>query len=106
MLEHNPSFLFLVANVSVGAGSMVLNICSTQNNGWVEKNFRDIDSFIDEVVEEHIEKKRSRIDGHGSGDNEEEDFVDVMLGMENSERKHGISWARDTTKAIVLLKRS
>ncbi|KAF5197788.1 Cytochrome p450 [Thalictrum thalictroides] len=95
-------YLFGVTNV----GDLIPSLAWVNNlnglNARVEKSFRDVDSFINEVVEEHIEKKR-RIDGrHGSGDNEEEDLVDVMLAIENGEREHGISWARDTTKAIVL----
>ncbi|KAF5178815.1 Cytochrome p450 [Thalictrum thalictroides] len=71
-------------------------------NARVENNFRDIDSFMNQVVEEHIEKKR-RLGGHdGSGDNEEEDFVDVMLGIENGDKDHSISWDRVNTKAIIL----
>ncbi|KAF5187673.1 Cytochrome p450 [Thalictrum thalictroides] len=97
-------FIYLLSVTNVG--ELIPSLAWVNNlnglNARVEKSFRDVDSFISEVVEEHIEKKRSRIDGHGSGDNEEEDLVDVMLAIENGEREHGISWARDTTKAIVL----
>ncbi|KAF5191956.1 Cytochrome p450 [Thalictrum thalictroides] len=65
-------------------------------NSRVEKNFRDIDSFMEQVVEEHIEKKR-RLSG-----NEEEDFVDIMLGVEKGDNNIGVSWDRINTKAIIM----
>ncbi|PIA30309.1 hypothetical protein AQUCO_05600025v1 [Aquilegia coerulea] len=70
-------------------------------NSKLEKNFREIDCFLDEVVEEHIEKKRRINGGDGGGEDEEDDFVDVMLGMENN-LTLGIPLARDSTKAIIL----
>ncbi|KAF5189398.1 Cytochrome p450 [Thalictrum thalictroides] len=66
----------------------------------VETNFQDMDSFLHEVVEEHIKKQRT-INGDGSGENEEEDFVDVMLGIEK-DSSFGIPLVRDNTKAIIL----
>ncbi|PIA30303.1 hypothetical protein AQUCO_05600019v1 [Aquilegia coerulea] len=69
-------------------------------NARVEKCFRDIDTFLHEVVEQHINKQRG-IYGDDSGDNEEEDFVDVMLGIEK-ESSFGIPLVRDNTKAIIL----
>ncbi|PIA30307.1 hypothetical protein AQUCO_05600023v1 [Aquilegia coerulea] len=69
-------------------------------NKRVENNFQDMDSFLDEVVEEHIQKQR-RINGDGSGENEEDDFVDVMLGIEK-DSSFGIPFVRDNTKAIIL----
>ncbi|PIA27964.1 hypothetical protein AQUCO_07400068v1 [Aquilegia coerulea] len=70
-------------------------------NARVEKNLRDIDSFIDQVVEEHIEKKR-RKGVHCNGENEEEDFVDILLGTKEGDNDLEISLARDSTKAIIL----
>ncbi|PIA30308.1 hypothetical protein AQUCO_05600024v1 [Aquilegia coerulea] len=95
-------FMYLIGVSNVG--DLIPSLAWLNNlnglNARVENNFRDIDSFIDGVVEEHIEKRK--LGGHGSGDNEEEDFVDVMLGIEKGDSDHGISWARDSTKAIVL----
>ncbi|KAF5195163.1 hypothetical protein FRX31_015249 [Thalictrum thalictroides] len=53
---------------------------------------------MDEVVEEHIEKKQIL------SSNEEEDFVDIMLGIEKGDNNinHGVSWDRINTKAIIM----
>ncbi|PIA30378.1 hypothetical protein AQUCO_05600070v1 [Aquilegia coerulea] len=69
-------------------------------NARLEKNFNDIDSFLDEVIEEHIEKKKVMIDDNDGCENEE-DFVDVMLRIEK-DCTLGFPFARDSTKAIIL----
>ncbi|KAF5192305.1 Cytochrome p450, partial [Thalictrum thalictroides] len=92
-------FMYLVNVFNVG--DLIPSLAWVNNlnglNARVEKNFRDIDSFMNQVVEEHIEMKRSTLGGHDNGDNEEEDFVDVMLGIEKGDNDHGFS-----TKAIIL----
>lgn len=62
----------------------------------VEKNFREFDSFLDEVVEEHIVKTRNI-----GSEEEEEDFVDVMLRVEKDSTL-GVPITRDHTKAVIL----
>ncbi|KAF5179983.1 Cytochrome p450 [Thalictrum thalictroides] len=74
--------------------------CLNGINSRVEKNFRDMDNFLCEVVEEHV-KKQTRINGDGSDENEEEDLVEVMLGIEK-DTTTGIPLTRDNTKAIIL----
>ncbi|KAF6157528.1 hypothetical protein GIB67_004466 [Kingdonia uniflora] len=66
----------------------------------VEKNFRELDCFLDGVIEEHVCKKlRQRQDGSGFGE-DGEDFVDVLLGVEES--SIGVPFSRDNIKAIVM----
>ncbi|KAL5702980.1 hypothetical protein ACHQM5_028130 [Ranunculus cassubicifolius] len=64
-------------------------------NARVERNFSQLDSFLDEVVREHIEKNTS-----GSG-NVEEDFVDILLRIEKDSNL-GLLFTRENTKAIIL----
>ncbi|PIA30377.1 hypothetical protein AQUCO_05600069v1 [Aquilegia coerulea] len=71
-------------------------------NARLEQNFSQIDSFLDEVIEDHIGKKKI-INDDGGGKNEEEaDFADVMLGIEKDASTHFIPFARECTKAILL----
>ncbi|KAF6157510.1 hypothetical protein GIB67_004448 [Kingdonia uniflora] len=66
----------------------------------VEKSFREVDCFLDGVIEEHVCKKlRQRQDGSGFGE-DGEDFVDVLLGVEES--SIGVPFSRDNIKAIVM----
>ncbi|KAF8391086.1 hypothetical protein HHK36_023386 [Tetracentron sinense] len=59
--------------------------CVNGLNTRVEKNFREIDCFLDEVIEDHINcGNRSVSDDGGRGEvgDDEKDLVDVLLGIQ------------------------
>ncbi|XP_043701645.1 cytochrome P450 71A1-like [Telopea speciosissima] len=68
----------------------------------VEKNFREIDCFLDRVIDDHIQYQRG-MDGGCSGgtDGNGPDFVDFLLGIQKDD-SFGIIIERDHIKAIIL----
>ncbi|PIA50634.1 hypothetical protein AQUCO_01200086v1 [Aquilegia coerulea] len=64
-------------------------------NARVAKNSKEMDCFLESVIQEHIDPKK-KIKNSGV-----EDFVDVLLGMENDSTNR-VSFARDNIKAVIL----
>ncbi|CAL5390959.1 unnamed protein product [Camellia sinensis] len=75
-------------------------------NGRVERNVREFDCFLDEVIDNHMGQWRSgRKKGGGKGDDEQMDLVDVLLEIQkdsSSSMDGGASLDRDNLKAIIL----
>ncbi|KAL7218508.1 hypothetical protein ACSBR2_011715 [Camellia fascicularis] len=75
-------------------------------NGRVERNFREFDCFLDEVIDDHMGQWRSgRKKGGGKGEDEQMDLVDVLLEIQkdsSSSMDGGASLGRDNLKAIIL----
>ncbi|THG15163.1 hypothetical protein TEA_019073 [Camellia sinensis var. sinensis] len=74
-------------------------------NGRVERNFREFDCFLDEVIDDHMGQWRSgRKNGGGKGEDDEQmDLVDVLLEIQkDSSMDVGASLGRDNLKAIIL----
>ncbi|KAK9113595.1 hypothetical protein Syun_020392 [Stephania yunnanensis] len=70
-------------------------------NAMVEKKFEEGNEFLESIVEEHMEKKKKKkYDGETNGD-EAENFVDVLLGLDYTD-KHHIQLGRDHVKALIL----
>ncbi|XP_043690189.1 cytochrome P450 736A117-like [Telopea speciosissima] len=67
----------------------------------VEKNFAEIDSFIDEVIEDHIHGKRREYVGNYDADGGGKDFVDFLLRMQQ-DKSAEITLGIEHIKAIVL----
>ncbi|XP_042483294.1 cytochrome P450 736A117-like [Macadamia integrifolia] len=68
----------------------------------VEKNFREIDCFLDRVIEDHmIQFQRTKDGGCGATDGDGQDFVYFLLGIEKDD-SGGIILERDHIKAIIL----
>ncbi|PIA42028.1 hypothetical protein AQUCO_02100102v1 [Aquilegia coerulea] len=61
----------------------------------VEKNAKELDCFLESVIEDHIDRKKKT---KNSGD---EDFVDVLLGMAN-DKSNRVYFARDNIKPVIL----
>ncbi|KAF6173016.1 hypothetical protein GIB67_006392 [Kingdonia uniflora] len=99
--EMVKKFVYLVGAFNVG--DFIPRLSWVNNfNGLekrVEKNFRELDCFLDGVIEEHVCKKL-RKDGSGFGE-DGEDFVDVLLGVKES--SIGVPFFRDNIKAIVMV---
>ena len=51
-------------------------------NARVEKVAKDLDGFLDEVVKEHVDRRRSR--KRGGEEEEVKDFVDVLLDIQEN----------------------
>ncbi|XP_043701810.1 cytochrome P450 736A117-like [Telopea speciosissima] len=65
----------------------------------VEKNFAEIDSFMDQVIEDHTHEKRKK--GYGDdADSGGQDFVDFLLQIQQDKNAE-IALGRDNIKAIV-----
>ncbi|XP_026451039.1 cytochrome P450 71A1-like [Papaver somniferum] len=69
----------------------------------VDKTFKEIDGFLEVVVEEHIQVRKTRASSSTLSDfTTEEDLVDVLLGIHECGGSTGDSLGRDNIKAIVL----
>ncbi|KAH7857809.1 hypothetical protein Vadar_016710 [Vaccinium darrowii] len=62
--------------------------------GRVERVAKELDDFLESVVEEHVERERK-------GGEREQDFVDVLLEVQR-ENQAGIPIHRDSVKALTL----
>lgn len=63
--------------------------------GRVERNAKELDDFMESVVEEHVDRERK------GGEREGQDFVDVLLEIQR-ENAAGIPVHRDSVKALIL----
>ncbi|GKE35281.1 cytochrome P450 [Tanacetum coccineum] len=66
--------------------------------GRAEKNAKESDEFLESIIEEHVNKKR----GDGSGSEEEQNFIDILLDVQK-DNTMGFSLHRDSIKAIILV---
>lgn len=71
-------------------------------NSRARKTSRQLDCFLDEVIEEHVHAKRDE----SNGERKERDFVDVLLSLDEKDESVGISLSRDNIKAITLVRTS
>ncbi|XP_042513210.1 cytochrome P450 736A117-like [Macadamia integrifolia] len=67
----------------------------------VEKNFAEIDSFLDQVIEDHIHGKRKKNGDHNDADGGGQDFVDFLLRVQQDETAE-ITLGRDHLKGIIM----
>ncbi|KAF5181634.1 Cytochrome p450, partial [Thalictrum thalictroides] len=96
-------FMDLVGVVNVADFIPWLSMVNNFNglNARVDKNYKDFDCFLESVIEEHIDpKKKTKNNGEKI-----EDFVDILLGMENDSANR-VPLARDNIKAMILNPRS
>ncbi|ONK81640.1 uncharacterized protein A4U43_C01F31380 [Asparagus officinalis] len=63
----------------------------------VTKNFRELDGFLERVLDDHLHDK-----GTSSNDEEDRSFVEVLLSLDEKDDMAGISLSRDNLKAIIL----
>ncbi|XP_006344494.1 cytochrome P450 71A3-like [Solanum tuberosum] len=63
----------------------------------VEKVAKELDTFLESVIEEHVSRKNKGEDSTG----EAKDFVDVLLEIQNG-KETGFLLQRDSLKAIIL----
>ncbi|XP_043688632.1 cytochrome P450 736A117-like isoform X2 [Telopea speciosissima] len=67
----------------------------------VEKLFAEIDSFLDEVIEDHIHGKRGEYVGNYDADDGGKDFVDFLLRIQQDKNAE-ITLGREHIKGIVM----
>ncbi|XP_044486210.1 cytochrome P450 736A117-like isoform X3 [Mangifera indica] len=65
----------------------------------VKKVAKELDEFLDKVVEEHLHGQEREIKNHGSEDGK--DFVDVLLEVQK-DNKDDFSFGKVTIKALIL----
>ncbi|XP_059658926.1 cytochrome P450 736A117-like [Cornus florida] len=72
-------------------------------NARVEKIAKELDEFLEGVIEDHIDSKKKESNGGGSGDQDkkQQDFVDVLLEIQR-ENTDGFLLQRDSIKALIL----
>ncbi|XP_059655127.1 cytochrome P450 736A117-like [Cornus florida] len=73
-------------------------------NAKVEKVAEELDKFLEDVVEEHIDRQNRDRDGGGSddqGDEWQKDFLDVLLGIQR-ENSTAFPLQRVSIKALIL----
>ncbi|CAI9267264.1 unnamed protein product [Lactuca saligna] len=71
-------------------------------NGYAAKAVKiaaEFDEFLESVIEEHVDRKRQTYDV--GGDDENKDFVDILLEIQN-EKDASFVLDRDTVKALIL----
>nr|AQY76221.1 cytochrome p450 [Thapsia garganica] len=67
----------------------------------VDRVFKKLDEFLQGVVQEHVDKQAMQLGGKNSQSEHKEDFVDILLRIQN-ETTHGISIVNDSVKAILV----
>ncbi|XP_059637328.1 cytochrome P450 736A117-like [Cornus florida] len=72
-------------------------------NARVEKIAKELDEFLEGVIEDHIDSKKKESNDGGSGDQDKkhQDFVDVLLEIQR-ENTDDFLLHRDSIKAIIL----
>ncbi|KAI7756822.1 hypothetical protein M8C21_015321 [Ambrosia artemisiifolia] len=65
--------------------------------GQAEDATKKLDEFLEDVIEEHVNKKR----GDDDRNNEGKDFIDILLNAQK-DKTTGFSFQRDTIKALLL----
>ncbi|CAL5441200.1 unnamed protein product [Camellia sinensis] len=69
----------------------------------VESVFKEIDEFLEGVVEEHVDRRKEGSDTVNIGSESKHDFVDLLLQIQQ-ENTAGSPIHRDTIKALILVK--
>ncbi|XP_050204197.1 cytochrome P450 71B10-like [Mercurialis annua] len=67
-------------------------------HGRLERNFQEFDGFYQKIIDDHIQKD-------GRKDQEQEDIIDVLLGLEKSQRENfgsAFQFSKDHIKAILM----
>ncbi|CAL5444663.1 unnamed protein product [Camellia sinensis] len=67
----------------------------------VESVFKEIDEFLEGVVEEHVDRRKEGSDTVNIGSESKHDFVDLLLQIQQ-ENTAGSPIHRDTIKAVIL----
>lgn len=65
--------------------------------GRAEKNAKEFDEFLESIIEEHVNNRT----GDGSGSEEEQNFIDILLDVQK-EKPTGFTFHRDSIKAVIL----
>ncbi|KAJ0795139.1 putative cytochrome P450 [Helianthus annuus] len=65
--------------------------------GKAEDATKKLDEFLEDVIEEHVNKKR----GDGDRNDEGKDFIDILLNAQK-DKTNGFSFQRDTIKAVIM----
>lgn len=91
-------FLELLGGISIGNFIPWLSWVDWINgfDSRVEKVAKEMDDFLEAVIQECLKKGQERISG--AGDN----FVDILLGIYMDNNTNGVSIDRDSIKAIIL----
>ncbi|XP_059665357.1 3-beta-hydroxylase-like [Cornus florida] len=73
-------------------------------NTKVEKVAKDLDKFMEIVMEEHTDGRKKESGGGGSDEHDEgqQDFVDVLLGIQRESNTTAFPLHRDSIKALIL----
>lgn len=71
----------------------------------VERMSKQFDSFLEEVVHQHVNRRNENIDGSDGrevGEEQQKDFVDVLLGIQK-DNATGLTLDRTNVKALLLV---
>ncbi|XP_059658929.1 cytochrome P450 736A117-like [Cornus florida] len=69
-------------------------------NAKVEKVAKELDNFLEDAVEEHMDRLKPERDG-GGNDEGREDFLDILLGIQR-EKSTSFPIHRDSIKGVIL----
>nr|XP_027119443.1 cytochrome P450 71A2-like [Coffea arabica] len=67
----------------------------------VKKTVKQIDGFLEGVIEEHMNKRKGKAESHSTAEARCQDFVDILIEI-NEEKTMGFALERDAMKAIIL----
>ncbi|KAL5713788.1 hypothetical protein ACHQM5_015834 [Ranunculus cassubicifolius] len=90
-------FLYLSGTFNIGDFIPALAWVNHFNgfNAMLDRTSKEMDSFLESVIEEHIHRR--------GGQGHVDDFVDVLLQIEKEDPINGVPFARDNTKALILV---
>jgi len=73
-------------------------------NARVEKVGKELETFLEGVLEEHLDRQKNEINDGGRVEHDEgkEDFVDVLLGLQRESMSTALPLHRDSIKALIL----
>jgi cytochrome P450 len=66
----------------------------------IRKTAKDIDSFLESTIEDHVKEKRN---AKYKDRREGSDLIDVLLNIQENDEQLGVSLSRNNVKAIILV---
>ncbi|KAL6177542.1 hypothetical protein ACLB2K_049068 [Fragaria x ananassa] len=75
--------------------------CMNGLDARLDRVARQFDEFLERVIQEHVNSSESRTNGHAHSENDQKDFVDVLLEIQK-ENSLGFPLERVSIKALIL----
>lgn len=98
-------FMKLLGHINVGDFIPWLAWLNRVNglDARLDRVARQFDEFLERVIQEHVNSSESRTNGHAHTENDQKDFVDVLLEIQK-ENSLGFPLERVSIKALILVR--